>query len=315
MDDPNITIEEYIKLQVEKAQMYFEADFPAIVYNDALTSNENVSPEPTVNMALPLKEQRHLWLRYQVEGNTEEIIQDFKLRLDTIFGRRMRMIYTGAEGHVLFTNHAWRRLFEIRALLVRDFILEFFSTCRISDTELGLDVADTLCFQLGGSRRRMTWKEFFLALGLHTTEDFLGADPSMSEGHFIGRLDEHFGLVSDEGLMGLSVIACVLSIINLDELVKLMICVMLGDTWAWVAPRPERQPIVTVGAPEVTDGAPNVDEGAQAVLAPVQVPQPPLAATKTMPHKMTILEEEVHEMREALGEQIEVLDSMARDFS
>ncbi|GJS63703.1 hypothetical protein Tco_0678267 [Tanacetum coccineum] len=49
MDDPNITMEEYIKLQAEKAQRHdFEANFPSIVYNDALTSNENVSPEPTM---------------------------------------------------------------------------------------------------------------------------------------------------------------------------------------------------------------------------------------------------------------------------
>ncbi|GKA33636.1 hypothetical protein Tco_0720065 [Tanacetum coccineum] len=73
MDDPNITMVEYIRLQAEKARrrgqtfiwetatygkLYcynldfftdFEADFLAIIYNDALTSNENVSPKPTVN--------------------------------------------------------------------------------------------------------------------------------------------------------------------------------------------------------------------------------------------------------------------------
>ncbi|GKC08980.1 uncharacterized mitochondrial protein-like protein [Tanacetum coccineum] len=88
---------------------------------------------------------------YQVEGYTDEIVQDFEQRLDTIFGRqvnrvhvldfarmteemrktlvnRMRMVYTWAEGHELFTSHAWRRLFEIRGPLVREFILEFFST-------------------------------------------------------------------------------------------------------------------------------------------------------------------------------------------
>ncbi|GJY36956.1 hypothetical protein Tco_0422334 [Tanacetum coccineum] len=32
-----------------------------------------------------------------------------------------------------------------RAPLVREFILEFLSTCRMRDTEIGLDVADTLC--------------------------------------------------------------------------------------------------------------------------------------------------------------------------
>ncbi|GKF62368.1 hypothetical protein Tco_0182422, partial [Tanacetum coccineum] len=71
MDDPNITMEEYIKLQAKKAQRHgrmfnwetttygkiycddldffidFKEDFPAIVYNDALTSIEIVSLEPT----------------------------------------------------------------------------------------------------------------------------------------------------------------------------------------------------------------------------------------------------------------------------
>ncbi|GKC27267.1 hypothetical protein Tco_1034561 [Tanacetum coccineum] len=71
MDDPNITMVEYIQLMADKARgrhqtfnwetvtygkVYcddldsftdFETDFPAIVYNDASTSNQNVSSEPT----------------------------------------------------------------------------------------------------------------------------------------------------------------------------------------------------------------------------------------------------------------------------
>ncbi|GKF80383.1 hypothetical protein Tco_0238985 [Tanacetum coccineum] len=39
------------------------------------------------------------------------------------------------------------------------------------DTEMGLDIADTLCFQLGGARRKITWRQFILALGLHTDEE------------------------------------------------------------------------------------------------------------------------------------------------
>ncbi|GKD30565.1 hypothetical protein Tco_1241343, partial [Tanacetum coccineum] len=64
-------------------------------------------------------------------------------------GDRLRMIYTKDEGQKLFTSHEWRRLFKIKARLVQEFILKFFSTCRMSDTKMGLDVANTLCFQLG----------------------------------------------------------------------------------------------------------------------------------------------------------------------
>ncbi|GJQ94861.1 hypothetical protein Tco_0006000 [Tanacetum coccineum] len=79
MDDPNITIEEYIRLEEEKARKrendnekdnlpsllspeptvsyfddldffkYFENEFPAIVYNDALTSKSDFLTEPTVS--------------------------------------------------------------------------------------------------------------------------------------------------------------------------------------------------------------------------------------------------------------------------
>ncbi|GJY57643.1 hypothetical protein Tco_0456758 [Tanacetum coccineum] len=74
MDDPNITIEEYIRLEEEKARKRgkvfnwetakygkiwydedvhdlrsVETEFPAIVFNDSLTSNETLSCEPTVS--------------------------------------------------------------------------------------------------------------------------------------------------------------------------------------------------------------------------------------------------------------------------
>ncbi|GKC99620.1 hypothetical protein Tco_1169895 [Tanacetum coccineum] len=50
-------------------------------------------------------------------------------------------------------------------------MLEFFSTCRMSDTVMDLDAPNTLCFQLGGERRSMTWRQFIVAMGLHTDEE------------------------------------------------------------------------------------------------------------------------------------------------
>ncbi|GJT56378.1 putative reverse transcriptase domain-containing protein [Tanacetum coccineum] len=74
MDDPNVTMEEYIKLEAEKACRHgptfnwetatyskvryykdidyfkdFETDFPAIVYKDSLASDHDISSEPTVS--------------------------------------------------------------------------------------------------------------------------------------------------------------------------------------------------------------------------------------------------------------------------
>ncbi|GJV01664.1 hypothetical protein Tco_1335233 [Tanacetum coccineum] len=100
---------------------------------------------------LPHRDLRHLWVRYQVDGYDEDGMRQ-------TLGDRLSMAYAGDDREALFTSHAWRRLFEVRAPLAREFILEFLSTCRMSDTEMGLDVADTLCFQLGRARRRMTWR-------------------------------------------------------------------------------------------------------------------------------------------------------------
>nr|GEX61582.1 hypothetical protein [Tanacetum cinerariifolium] len=191
----------------------------------------------------------------------------------------------------------------------------------MSDTEMGLDVADTLCFHLGGFRRRMTCRWFILTLGLRTNEemtevsfgaywlgservildkgdlmdywvqissdrDFLGPAPSyvfirdpvrrlchriiacsissrgqapekerksgvrLSEGHFIRYLVAHFGMVGDQGLRGLLMVNRELLFIDLHELQRLNICDRIEDTWAWVAPGPERQPDAVAGVQE-----------------------------------------------------------------
>ncbi|GJY10886.1 hypothetical protein Tco_0379071 [Tanacetum coccineum] len=97
----------------------------------------------------------------------------------------------------------------------------------------------------------------------------------LSGGHFIGRLAHYFGLVSDDGLRGLSVVARELSLIEMGELVKLNICIKIGDDWAWVAPGSARQQVVAARAPRAAKDAPTVNEDVQADLAPIQAPQQP----------------------------------------
>ncbi|GJU46895.1 hypothetical protein Tco_1204161 [Tanacetum coccineum] len=46
MDDPNITMEEYVQLETKRA---LRNEFPAIIYNDALASKSGFSYEPTVS--------------------------------------------------------------------------------------------------------------------------------------------------------------------------------------------------------------------------------------------------------------------------
>ncbi|GJW99043.1 hypothetical protein Tco_0180851 [Tanacetum coccineum] len=76
----------------------------------------------------------------------------------------------------------------------------------------------------------------------------------------------------DDGLRGLLVVAHELPLIYMGELVKLNICMEIGDDWAWVAPGPKRQQVAVAGDPEAAKDAPAVDEGAQANPTPVQAP-------------------------------------------
>ncbi|GJX39288.1 hypothetical protein Tco_0252591 [Tanacetum coccineum] len=72
-----------------------------------------------------------------------------------------------------------------------------------------------------------------------------------------------------------------LPVIDMAELVRLQICVELDDTWAWVAPGPERQQVVAADP------------------APVQAPQlPPPAMGRTMPQRLGRLEEEMQGLRQ-----------------
>ncbi|GKD97755.1 hypothetical protein Tco_1381652, partial [Tanacetum coccineum] len=61
----------------------------------------------------------------------------------------------------------------------------------------------------------------------HTEERKSGA--RLSGGHFIGRLAHHFGLVSNDGLKGLSIVTRELPLIDIGELVKLNICMEVED--------------------------------------------------------------------------------------
>ncbi|GJS04168.1 hypothetical protein Tco_0320676 [Tanacetum coccineum] len=217
MDNLDITMEEYIKLEAEKARKrgqtfnwetgnygklryhedinYFqdlETDFSAIDFDDPLATNHKISSEPTVS----LLDDNEIDFRISFDESDDEdytLIYDrnsFSCKLNLIWhhyhpglkgtsGSDMRSRDTltrsskiSRRGWVLFTSHAWRRLFEIQGPLVCEFMLEFFSTCKISDTVLELDAADTLCFQLGGVSHSMSWRQ------IASDGDFLEMVPS-----------------------------------------------------------------------------------------------------------------------------------------
>ncbi|GJW10347.1 hypothetical protein Tco_1576174 [Tanacetum coccineum] len=57
---------------------------------------------------------------------------------------------------------------------------------------------------------------------------------SIARLHFIRHLAHHFGLVSDDGLRGFSIMTCEILMIDMGKLVKLNIYREIGDEWAWV---------------------------------------------------------------------------------
>nr|GFD34166.1 hypothetical protein [Tanacetum cinerariifolium] len=110
----------------------------------------------------------------------------------------------------------------------------------------------------------------------------------------------HFGLVSDQGLRGLSVVTHELPLIDLHELGRLNIYVRVGDTWSRIASRPERQPDDAACAPRAAEDAPAVDEGAQADPELAQAPQPPSLAPRNMQQRISRFERRYRSCDEAL---------------
>ncbi|GKD81165.1 hypothetical protein Tco_1348004 [Tanacetum coccineum] len=194
----------------------FENEFPAIVYNDAQTSKSYLLTEPILSpqhidefndntslseydeeeqnvlpyavlvyslvdpyMALPPREQRHRFIRYEGLEYPDIDIVDFEGRLARIHMREVHRVpvfdFGGlpdlmAEGLIarmtiehrdeasvsVFTSRDWKRMFDIRGPLVHELILEFFSTFRFGQAILDLDTPGNLQFQLGRARRRMS---------------------------------------------------------------------------------------------------------------------------------------------------------------
>ncbi|GJS52978.1 hypothetical protein Tco_0626340 [Tanacetum coccineum] len=242
-------------------------------------------------MALPPRDQRYQYLRYEGLQYTDADIADCKTRLARIYRRdvhrvqvfdfgglpdlmaeglsgRMLMEHMDAQGQSVFTSRAWR----------------------FGEAVLDLDTVGALQFQLGGARRRLTWRQFILALGLHTAEEmetFGFASSYTSIRDLILRL--YHRLIACSIARRSQAPEKVLEIVFFgeeemgDDIWRSM---KIDDTWAWVAPRPERQLDAAAGAPGAAEDAFAVDK-----------------------------EEDVHEIRRALVEQREVINAMARDFS
>nr|GEU96051.1 hypothetical protein [Tanacetum cinerariifolium] len=280
MDDPNMTMKEYIRLEEEKARrqgrtfnwqtttygmmeycenkddsfMNQETEYPAIVFDD--TSDAALSWEPTIS---PLDNNKIDFKISFDESDDEDymlIFDENEFSCKIIF---VDILKTDSE--ILSSPSPKPTSGYIDDL---DFFKDFeneFSAIAYNDLKSKSD--PLIEPSLGRARRRMTWRQFILALGLHIEEEMAKAGLGA---YWSGRIKGFISGFSE------------LPLIDLHELERLNIYLRVGDTWSWVAPGPERQQAAAAGAPGAAEDAPAADDGAQAVLALVQAPQPlPLA--------------------------------------
>ncbi|GJZ59138.1 hypothetical protein Tco_0614954 [Tanacetum coccineum] len=113
------------------------------------------------------------------------------------------------------------------------------------------EVTDVNFYYLRSMDRGTANVLYLLAQYLFKHAEGRKSESRLSGGYFIGRLADHIGLDSDDGLRGFD--------------------------YAWVALGLKRQPIAAADAPEAAEDAPTEDEGAQSDQAPAHAPPPPPA--------------------------------------
>nr|GFA78765.1 hypothetical protein [Tanacetum cinerariifolium] len=146
------------------------------------------------DMSVLPRDQRHLWIHYQVEGYTEEIVHNFEQRLETVFSRQVNQVHTlDFEG---LTPDMRQDLAErLRMLYTGD-----------DGQEAPKKVTTTDLFYLCSMDRRAANVPYLLGQYFFRHAKGRKSGARLSEGHFIGRLAHHIGLVSDDGLRGLSIV-------------------------------------------------------------------------------------------------------------
>ncbi|GKC94377.1 hypothetical protein Tco_1159819 [Tanacetum coccineum] len=116
-------------------------------------------------MAFPPRDQRYQYLRFEGLQYTDADIADFETRLARIFRRevhRVQVFDFGGLSDLMTEGLSSRMMMEHR---------DAQGQSVFGEDVLDLDTTRALQFQLGGVRRRMSWREFILALVLHTTEE------------------------------------------------------------------------------------------------------------------------------------------------
>nr|GEZ04482.1 hypothetical protein [Tanacetum cinerariifolium] len=297
MDDPNITIEEYIKLEAEKARSH---SFPAIVYKDILAPDREISSEPTIS-----------------PHHKDRIDFEFIISFDE----------SDDEDSIVSYD---KNLFSYKLTSVIDLIPDSDNDqveINISSKEIAIEPSDSVVdtnfdaqsykfkesFEMNHDIRHKSFimEDYFTMIKVMIQKRFYEGMPLI---FIIKNLYVPFGIPFDPkrfykddaymkncgGQWRLERIydrqvhrVHALDFDTLTEEMRGALADRLGETWTWVASGPERKQDVAAGVVQVDQKG--LEEGDQA--------------------RMARLEEEVHGLRESLGEQRVVLDAMRKDFS
>ncbi|GJW78643.1 hypothetical protein Tco_0140325 [Tanacetum coccineum] len=279
----------------------FENEFPAIVYNDALTSKSEYLAEPTLCSQhideFDLKDETSLSKYDEVEQNVLYFndlfpfniiyLDDLKSgkdnddnEIDIIQSSGGNVNTQGQKKFLEASHDKINKIFNVES-----FIMELkvkmgrngnpfsFLKCR-AIRHMALPPRDQRHQYLRDGRFSVNVL-YLLARYLRLFASGRKQGAMISEGQFVARLAEHFGLLTKERLQGLTMIVRDLPVIDMAELVA------------------------AFGAPEAADDALIADEGAPVVPAPVQAPQPPppkARLARAMAQRLARVEEDVQEI-------------------
>ncbi|GKA26889.1 hypothetical protein Tco_0713057 [Tanacetum coccineum] len=170
------------------------------------------------HMDLPPRDQRHQYLKFEGLQYTEGDIADFETRfgeamldLDTAGALQFQFGEMQTAGFGLYWAESARQIpdkGDLSAYWIRISSVEDF---------LGMDVGSVNV-------------PYLLARYLRLFASGRNQGEMISGGQFFARLANHFGLLTEERLQGLTVIVRDLPIIDMAELVRLQTCVELDDT-------------------------------------------------------------------------------------
>ncbi|GJX78453.1 hypothetical protein Tco_0326602 [Tanacetum coccineum] len=317
MEDPDITMKEYIQLETKKSlrrgQVYnwetatygkvryfedidyfkiFETKFPAIVYKEALTSEQEVSSEPTINpnhvnfeISFSKSDDEDNTFIYDKDSFSYKLISVNDLKSDKENDDDKINVELSSED--IYTKPLDSDL---------DVDVDTYSHAFDENFETNHDRPRNL---------RHAWLRF-------EGQDYTDADIQDFEDR-LGRIHDrqvHLGVITEESLQTLTTEVRGLTTIDMKELVRLRICERLLDILTWVALGPPRRDVAICGAPQVD---PEITQGGFAAMEASQMPQAAALAPRRVGDRVQRLEEEVYKLGEILVQKGALIDRMSTD--